>query len=41
MGEKDERVDARRSLFWQSALASDSILLWIVTNMADPERPFP
>ena len=27
------RVEKRQELFWQGALASNSILLWIVTNI--------
>ena len=39
MEEKQESVDVRRSIFWQSALASASLLHWIVTNLPCGESP--
>ena len=39
LADKAESADIRRTVFWKDALASSSILLWIVTNLAGPECP--
>ena len=39
MDDKAETIDALRSVFWQGALTSGSLLLWIVTHLAETERP--